>query len=333
MRENEALHDERYHELIRWLEDNTQFGGMSVEPASADASFRRYFRLSNGTDSWIAMDAPPDKEDSEPFVRIAGYLREGGVRVPVIYVHDLQKGFMVLEDFGGLHLEDTLARGGDRDALYDLALESMSPITKIDKDVACKLPPYDRKWLTMELMIFHEWFLGEEESSKASWLQLVEPLLDCILEQPSVFVHRDFHGRNLLLLNKMSEIGVIDFQGAFYGPLTYDLGSLLKDCYQDNPLDWVQTKALQQKLVYEEAFQAKWEDAQFLKWMDWTGLQRHLKVLGLFQRLYKRDGKDKFLKDLPQVWKYTNEVLLSYPELSDLREWLEQFEIWNSYQK
>ena len=278
------------------------------------------------------MDAPPDKEDSEPFVRIAKYLRDGGVRVPEIFVHDLSKGFMVLEDFGGLHFEDALAQGEDRDQLYDKALQAMLPVTTMPTEVAKMLPPFDRAWLTKELNIFHEWFLQEGESSMSKWMDLTGPLLEGIQEQPTVFVHRDFHGRNLLILQNQ-QIGVIDFQGALYGPLTYDLGSLLKDCYQDNELDWIYRKALQQKQVYEEAFDTKWEDGVFLKWMDWTGLQRHLKVLGLFRRLYVRDGKDRYLKDLPRVWNYANDVLQKYSELAELKNWLEEFEIWNTYRK
>ena len=133
------------------------------------------------------------------------------------------------------------------------------------------------------------------------------------------------------MLKDQKEIGVIDFQGALHGPLTYDLGSLLKDCYQDNSPEWIRKKALQQKSVYEAELKTTWADETFLKWMDWTGLQRHLKVLGLFRRLHVRDGKQRYLKDMPRVWGYAHAVLQAYPELSELMTWLEQFEIWNSY--
>ena len=333
MIDNEAKTDQRYEQLVDWLNTETDFGGYPVVVASADASFRRYFRIEGDLETWIAMDAPPEKEDSEPFVRIGGYLREGGVRVPEVYVSDLDQGFLVLEDFGGLHFEDALLEeGADRDALYDLALQAMVPVTTMGSAIAEKLEPFDRAWLVKELMIFHEWFLGEGEDSENVWLAKIDPLLEGILEQPKVFMHRDFHGRNLLMLNDETEIGVIDFQGALLGPLTYDLGSLLKDCYQDNSIEWVRGKALQQKSVYEAALKTTWEDETFLRWMDWTGLQRHLKVLGLFRRLHVRDGKDRYLKDLPRVWNYANEVLQGYSELADLKSWLETFEIWNSYQ-
>ena len=331
MIDNEVKTDQRYEQLVDWLNTETEFGGYPVVTASADASFRRYFRIEGRAQSWIVMDAPPEKEDSEPFVRIGDYLREGGVRVPEIYVSDLEKGFLVLEDFGGLHFEDALAESGDRDDLYDLALQSMVPVTTMDSTVAKKLAPFDRAWLIKELMIFHEWFLAEGAESGNKWLEQITPLLEGILEQPKVFMHRDFHGRNLLMLKEQTEIGVIDFQGALHGPLTYDLGSLLKDCYQDNSMEWIRKKALQQKVVYEASLETAWEDATFLKWMDWTGLQRHLKVLGLFRRLYLRDGKDRYLKDMPRVWNYANAVLQSYPELSALKSWLEQFETWNNY--
>jgi aminoglycoside/choline kinase family phosphotransferase len=332
VRENEVFQDERYLELIQWLDSDTRFGGMPLETASADASFRRYFRISGKGETWIAMDAPIEKEDSEPFVRIAGYLRGGGVRVPEIIQYDLSKGFMVIEDFGGCHFEDALADGADRDYLYGMALEAMVPITTLPDEVARLLPPFDQAWLTKELMIFHEWFLGEGELSQGEWKEQISPILEGILEQPKVFVHRDFHGRNLLMLKESTEIGIIDFQGALFGPLTYDLGSLLKDCYQDNSIHWIYDKALQQKSAYERAFNVQWDDNLFLKWMDWTGLQRHLKVLGLFRRLFVRDGKDRYLNDLPRVWNYANDVLQNYSELKSLKVWLEKFDVWNSYQ-
>ncbi len=299
--------------------------------ASADASFRRYFRISGEGEAWIAMDAPPELEDCEPFVRIAGYMRDGGVRVPMIYNVDLRQGFIVQEDFGNTHFEDALAAGGDRDKLYGQAMDAMLPVTCLPEAVCRHLPAFDREWMMKELLIFHEWFLGYAGTDGEEFAVHANALIEGILGQPLVVMHRDFHGRNLLMLGGEREIGVIDFQGAMHGPLTYDLGSLLKDCYQDNGADWIRGQALLQKARYEDAFNTAWEDADFLRWLDWTGLQRHLKVLGLFRRLHVRDGKDRYLKDMPRVWNYANDVLDRYPALAKFKSWLESFDIWNSY--
>ena len=305
---------------------------MPVEPASTDASFRRYFRILGDEQAWIAMDAPPDKEDSRPFLDIAAQLRQGGVRVPDIYAHDLEKGFLVLEDFGSVHYEDVLT-GDRREEFYDLALQEMLRVTAMPAEVANRLPAYDRQWLQMELDIFFDWFLLGNSVGDAGPMDHVafrdqcSMLLDGILGHPTVFVHRDFHCRNLLMLED-GRTGVIDFQGALHGPLTYDLASLLRDCYQDNARDWVERRALEQKARYEEAFGLHWEDAQFLRWFDWTGLQRHLKVLGLFRRLHLRDGKSDYLENLPRVWKYAREVLGCYPELAGLLSFTESFQTW-----
>jgi aminoglycoside/choline kinase family phosphotransferase len=326
--------DQRFRQLLQWLETETKFGGMPIVPASADASFRRYFRIMGSSQSWIAMDAPPEKENSRPFIDIAGYLKSQGVRVPEVFAHDLVQGFIVLEDFGATHYEDVFS-GDRREEFYDMALDEMSLIMKIPQCIVRELPSYDRSWLQMELDIFFEWFLygsGENqggESTKREFDESVQSLLDGILEQPTVFVHRDFHCRNLLVLEE-GRAGVIDFQGALHGPLTYDLASLLRDCYQDNPREWVERKALQQKARYEADLAMTWTDDKFLRWMDWTGLQRHLKVLGLFRRLHLRDGKDSYLKDLPRVWNYAREVLDRYDELSVLKNFSESFQTWKA---
>ena len=280
--------DARLLQLQRWLSTKTDFSGMDVVPASEDASFRRYFRILDGMGkSWIAMDAPPEKENSQPFVEISRMLRDGGVRVPEIFEVDLEQGFLVLEDFGAVHFEDIL-HGKRRDAFYNIALSEMVRVTSMPDTDAAKLPHLGSEWLQMELDIFHEWFLNlgggpALKSNLEDFHKACQPLVNGILEQPNVFVHRDFHCRNLLLLDG-GRAGVIDFQGAMSGPLTYDLASLLRDCYQDNPRDWVEWKAIQYKKRIEEALSLDLDDDQFLRWLDWTGLQRHLKVLGLFNR-------------------------------------------------
>ena len=325
--------DARLLQLQRWLSTKTDFSGMEVVPASEDASFRRYFRILDGMGkSWIAMDAPPEKENSQPFVEISRMLRDGGVRVPEIFEVDLEHGFLVLEDFGAVHFEDIL-HGKRRDAFYNIALSEMVRVTSMPDTDAAKLPHLGSEWLQMELDIFHEWFLNVGggpalRSNLEDFHKACQPLVNGILEQPNVFVHRDFHCRNLLLLDG-GRAGVIDFQGAMSGPLTYDLASLLRDCYQDNPRDWVEWKAIQYKKRIEEALSLDLDDDQFLRWLDWTGLQRHLKVLGLFNRLNLRDGKSGYQKDIPRVWEYAKDVLGRYAELSSLREFVEGFNTWS----
>ena len=328
--------DLRGEQLRGWLESETDLGGARMDPVFGDASARRYFRVFRDERSWILMDAPPDSEDCRPFVEIAGFLRGGGVCVPKIHALDLEKGFMVLEDFGSLHLEDALDGGYDREGLYDLALEELMLLARMPATVTDRLPPYDRDWLQMELDIFHDWFLHgntvERERDRRAFHGMTMGLIGGILEQPTVFVHRDFHCRNLLLLQD-GGLGVIDFQGAFSGPLTYDLVSLLRDCYQDNSRKWVEKRALLQKARLEDVLSMEWPDEQFMKWMDWTGLQRHLKVLGLFRRLQLRDNKDRYLQYLPRVKGYAEDVLCRHAELSKLRAFIESFETWKEVGK
>jgi len=317
--------DERKESLEDWLRTSTSFKQSNLEVASADASFRRYFRISDLGKSWIVMDAPPDLEPCEPFVRIAEQMHEAGINVPKIIAQDLKKGFLILSDFGDVHYLDALD-GPDREELYDLAISEILNFQSSLSNFAETLPSFDRDWQLKELDIFREWCLPGIE--QATYAQVVTPLIETIDGIPKSFMHRDFHSRNLLV-PKPGKIGVIDFQGAMLGPVTYDLASLLKDCYVGNEEDWIaeEVSSFQQALEHDNSSMEEISDEEFLRWFDLTGLQRHLKCIGIFHRLKLRDGKDGYLKDVPLVQKYIETVLDRYPELSGIQELYEQANI------
>jgi len=317
--------DERKESLEDWLRTSTSFKQPNLEEASTDASFRRYFRISELGKSWIVMDAPPDLEPCEPFVRIAEQMLEAGINVPKIIAQDLRKGFLILSDFGDVHFLDVLD-GPDREELYDLAISEILNFQSTLSNFSETLPSFDREWQLKELDIFREWCLPEVE--QAEYEQIVTPLVETIDGIPKSFMHRDFHSRNLLL-PKPDKIGVIDFQGAMHGPITYDLVSLLKDCYVGNYDEWVaeEVSSFQQALEHDNPSMEQISDDDFLRWFDMTGVQRHLKCIGIFHRLKVRDGKDAYLKDVPLVQWYVETVLDRYPELSGIQELYEQAEI------
>lgn len=310
--------DLRKEEMEAWLKNHTSFSAERLELASADASFRRYFRLWENGKSWIVMDAPPDLEPCEPFVRIGTYMQEHHINVPKIITQDLKRGFLILSDFGDAHYQDLLD-GPDQEDLYDLAISEILSFQSELSDFAETLPAFDREWQLKELDIFREWCLPEIETTQFE--QIVAPLADAIEDIPKSFMHRDFHCRNLLVPSS-GKIGVIDFQGAMLGPVTYDLVSLLRDCYIENDEEWIseEVTSFQQALEQGRESIPEMGDEDFLRWFDLTGLQRHLKCIGIFHRLKIRDGKENYLKDVPRVKKYVETVLDRYPELSDIQK-------------
>ena len=214
----EVVDDARGRAVRSWLDELPDFQGGELAIASTDASFRRYFRLTCNGQTFVVMDAPPDKEPCEPFVRIAELLLRAGVRVPEIFAQDLEHGFLVITDFGDLHYQEAL-EGPERDALYDRAMEEILKLQTGLQEEAKSLPDYDEAWVRMELEIFREWC--HPDYSENQYHADVTPLVETFLGQPRVFVHRDFHCRNLLVLPD-GQPGVIDFQGALRGPITYD---------------------------------------------------------------------------------------------------------------
>ena len=309
--------DEREIALRDWLSGLATFKEGELTVASADASFRRYFRLTSSDQTFVVMDAPPEKEPCEPFVRIASLLRKSGVRTPEILAQDLERGFLVLTDFGELHYQEAL-EGPAREVLYDLAMEEILKLQTGLLEEAEQLPAYDESWVRMELEIFREWC--HPDLPETEYEEAVNPLVDAFLEQPKVFVHRDFHCRNLLVLAD-GKPGVIDFQGAMRGPVTYDPVSLLRDCYVDNADEWVRRKSLghRDKLIAAGLLPSNCPDEEFLRWLDFVGAQRHLKCIGIFHRLKLRDGKGGYLADAPRVLGYLETVLAKWPALQPLQ--------------
>ena len=274
------------------------------------------------------MDSPPAQEDPQPWLAIGARLAAAGLHVPAVQAHDLQQGFLLIEDLGSaLYLpalnEDTA------DALYGAAMDALLRMQS-HTDVH-GLPPYDRAFLQRELGLMPAWFLDRHlgHATDAHEQRLLQDAFDVLLHealaQPRCFVHRDFHSRNLLVVGDNNP-GIIDFQGALLGPLTYDLASLLRDCYIDwDPArveGWVEGYRL--RLQQAGLIDASVDRARFLRWFDLIGLQRHLKVLGIFCRLAYRDGKPGYLDDLPRVYRYVIEVASRYPELAALAALLER---------
>jgi hypothetical protein len=312
--------DSRLAELTRWVFDDLGFAGGLIAPASADASFRRYFRVTRGEETYIAMDAPPDKENLEPFLRVARLLLRMGVNVPVILAKDPKRGFLLLSDLGVRQYLDELAFEGAPDRLYADALGALSTMQTADASMGRDLPRYNHEFLMREMELMPEWFLGAHLKLQVSAAErgmltgLFEFLAQSALAQPAAFVHRDYHSRNLLVTDTDNP-GILDFQDAVWGPVTYDLVSLLKDCYIAWPAPRVRAWALQyRERLLAKGFPVGATEAQFIRWFDLMGLQRHIKVLGIFARLFYRDGKPQYLKDLPRVLRYTRDAAEMYPE-------------------
>ena len=314
--------DNRRALLADWLQTETSFKDGELSIASADASFRRYFRLKHQGHSYIVMDAPPDLEASLPFVQIGEWMKKSGIHVPEIFAKDLELGFMVLSDFGDFHFQDALA-SEEKDDLYNLAINEIVKLQSALSKPEEKLPAFDSSWQTKELEIFREWCLPD--TSKSDYQKITESLTNSIDQIPKAFMHRDFHCRNLLFCTDR-KLGVIDFQGAMFGPVTYDLVSLLRDCYVDNKMEWITRKVLQfQKSLQEAGLQyAQVEPDEFTRWFDFSGLQRHLKCVGIFHRLKIRDQKPDYMKDVPRVLEYIYQVLDRHPELEGLKNMVQQ---------
>lgn len=286
-------------------------------PASADASFRRYFRLRHGDDSWIVMDAPPEREDTGPFVRIAGLLADAGLHVPAVIAQSPVDGFLLLSDLGTQTYLQVLD-ANNADALFSDAIEALVRLQSASRPGV--LPEYDAALLHRELALFPDWFvqrhLGREfnAAQQERWDDCCERLVESALAQPRVWVHRDFMPRNLM--PSQPNPGVIDFQDAVYGPVSYDLVCLFKDAF----VSWPATRVAGWIGLYRErAIAAGIElPADFDRALDWMGVQRHLKVLGIFARICHRDGKPQYLEDAPRFIRYVREVAGVHAPLAGL---------------
>lgn len=299
---------------------------LALFPASSDASFRSYWRASVGDQTFIVMDAPPAQEDIAPFLNIAEKMRRASVRVPEILAHDALQGFMLLEDFGTQLLLPALSPTSVEHH-YQRALDVAAQMA-LSVDSA-DLPRYDAARLNAEMDLLPNWFVNRHlgitmsAAECALFAHAKAVLIEAALTQPQGFVHRDFHSRNLMLL-PADALGIIDFQDAVRGPICYDAVSLLKDCY----IEWPSERVAHWREGYRLRLVANGvevtDPVQFAQWFDFIGIQRHLKVLGIFARLHYRDGKSNYLNDLPLVLRYVLDASRLYPALQPLASWLER---------
>lgn len=319
---SEAPTQDRVSVLKQWLESLAAGNYSEPVAASADASFRRYFRVYDSAAgcSRIVMDAPPDKEDCSSFIAVTQLLRAAEINAPAILEQNLNLGFLLLEDLGSQPYLDILNKS-NADTLYQDAMQAIIKMQRIKH----QLPAYDSERLQAEMNLFEQWYLQrhldvELNSQQQTDLQQVFRLLIAsALEQPQVFVHRDYHSRNLMQTDTNNP-GVIDYQDAVIGPISYDLVSLFKDCY----IEWPRSRVEAWLQAYCSQAQLDVDFATFIRWFDFMGVQRHLKVLGIFSRLNYRDGKAQYLKDLPLTLRYVQETCEQYPALSPLLYILQQ---------
>ncbi|MCB5186324.1 phosphotransferase [Methylobacillus gramineus] len=317
----------RLEQLNEWLVTTLEGKTFSLAPASADASFRRYFRVSlaDGV-TLIAMDAPPPQEDCRPFVHVADVFAAAGLHVPNVLAMDLERGFLLLDDLGDTTYLQSL-NDETADGLYRGACQALIQLQSASKPQ--EFPPYDEALLTREMQLFPDWYISKHlgliltDKQQAVIQQAFALLNRNILAQGQVYVHRDYHSRNLMVCE--DNPGILDFQDAVYGPITYDLVSLFKDAY----ISWEEDKVLDWLIRYwQGAKQAGLpvpEDiGDFYRDFEWMGVQRHLKVLGIFARLYHRDGKEAYLKDMPLVMDYLRRACARYIELRPLVRLLDE---------
>ena len=320
----------RENALHQWLKSLYPDSPYHLTPLAGDASFRRYYRLQQEAITKIVMDAPPTKIALAPFVAVAELLNQQGVTTPEIHAIDYTNGFALLEDFGNVLFRDALGTTTS-DHLYQSAISILGQMQQ--HVVPTKLEAFDEAFMLQELALFHDWFLHQYlgltlSRSEQKLLQQTFSLLTAhIAKQPQVLIHRDYHSRNIMLLDALRpstapKFGIIDFQDAMIGPLTYDLVSLLKDCYiqlpQDQILKWLRYfydySTFTKSCSFDEIQQA----------FDWCGLQRHLKVLGVFSRLHLRDGKSNYLADLPLTFHYVQSCLETYEVFQTFGQWFKE---------
>jgi aminoglycoside/choline kinase family phosphotransferase len=319
------LNDFRMLSLQDWLENDLLLTVISIDAASSDASFRRYFRIRTPDGSFIVMDAPPDKENIQPFIHVAELFKRAKVYVPEIYQSHLTEGFLLLEDLGQHCLLEQL-NNNTVDELYHTALASLFTLQSSADIQSAHLPSYDRALLTQELSLFNDWFINhylDADLAPELWQAVQTELVNSALAQPVCCVHRDYHSRNLML-PPHAPLAMIDFQDAVIGPITYDLVSLLRDCY----IVWPEAQVQQWCLHYYQRLVAanmvSCSAQEFTRWFDLMGMQRHLKVMGIFSRLHLRDGKSTYLDDLPRTLNYILLVCSRYPELAEFHQFLSQ---------
>lgn len=320
----------RATDLLSWLTSQFPAQNINLLPLTGDAGFRRYFRFHLQNNSYIAVDAPPALSNNQAFVSVQEILNGVGVNVPNILAADLKQGFLCLSDFGDMALASELS-AENMQQYYALAITELKKMLKCQSTTVQSLPNYDEAFILTELNIFSEWLLEKHlgiflsPDEKKSLSLCFESLVTAITEQPKVFMHRDYHSRNIMLLNNDerddNQLGIIDFQDAVQGPVIYDLVSLLRDCYVRWPDELIKPlienyrQHLQNHLPDANISQEKWQ-----YWFDLTGLQRHIKASGIFARLHHRDHKSGYLADIPLTLTYIQDVSGQYDKLCFLHE-------------
>ena len=316
-----TMTDPRRRQLEAWLAQH-HHAAAQVELLAGDASFRRYFRARHAAGSYVVMDAPPDKEPLETYLRVTQQLRAASIHVPEVFIEDREQGFLLLEDLGD---DQYLSRLGD-DTADDLYGDAIDTLVRIQSVARQALPPYDEALLRRELNLFTDWYLEKhlQRQLNSSEQNLIEETWQTLISracaQPRVVVHRDYHSRNLMVAQPNP--GVIDHQDAVWGPISYDLVSLLRDCYivwpEADVHRWVERyyRSAQDSGVLQSSVSLE----QFLEWFDWMGVQRHLKATGIFARLNYRDGKPAYLDDVPRVLDYVREVCACHKALQPFGE-------------
>jgi aminoglycoside/choline kinase family phosphotransferase len=324
----EPHRDLRLETVTHWAQQVLGTEQLEIAPASADASFRRYFRVRNGSETFIAMDAPPDKEDVRPFLHVANLLQAAGVHVPRAIAEDVANGYLLLTDLGTQTFLEVLNEA-NADELFSVAIDALIKWQLVSKPGV--LPAYDEALLRRELSLFPDWYIARHlqitltDKQQATLQSMFDLIVTTNLAQPSVYVHRDYMPRNLMI--STPNPGVLDFQDAVYGPITYDVASLFRDAF----ISWPEAKVIDWAARY-------WERARiaglpvhddfgaFYRDMEWMGLQRHLKVLGIFARINYRDGKPKYLADTPRFINYVRQVGQRYDDLRPLMKLLNELE-------
>ncbi len=322
----------RREQRQQWLDDYFQGTEFQIDAASEDASFRSYYRITTASMTYILMDAPPEHEDCRPFVAVSQLLSASQVKVPELFATDYEQGFLLLSDFGNLlYLAVLVDDKQSHQSLYSTAIDSILKM-QATVDANLQLPPYDHELLMTEMQLFNEWFIGKHLDLKLDTkeLEILEDTFALLCqnahEQPQAMVHRDYHSRNLMVLDKDNDPGVIDFQDAVYGPFTYDLASLLKDCYISWPAEIVEMHCRHFLQAYNDQFNTNIEFSQLMRWFELMAAQRHLKAIGIFCRLNYRDGKAGYLNDIPLTMNYLLKTAAKYPELAVFSQLLQSIQ-------
>lgn len=303
--------------IREWLHQ-TPYQHFTIEIASADASFRQYYRLTHGNVSLLLMDSSLEKDSLQAFINVTQKLQAVNVKVPNILQQNLELGYLIIEDFGSTHYLDIL----NWDNFEELYKKAIDEIVKMQEADTSQLPLYDKEFLSFEMSLMQEWYMIKllpvvlSDKQKEIIQKTISDIADEVLKQPQgLFVHRDYHSRNIML-TKSEKVAIIDFQDAMSGALMYDIASLLEDSY----IEFEREERLKLVLYFRDKKGLDFDDATCIRWFDFISMQRHIKVLGIFARLYKRDGKKQYLKDIPLTLKYLFDTAKLYDETKALNQ-------------